>query len=254
MTSESAALFSLLVAGHMLADFVLQTRSMIANKHRPAGLLAHGAVVAIAHLVLLIPFFGAPALVAVLMITATHMILDAAKVALQRRFPSRPLLWFFSDQILHVAVLALVWTWLWPRAQEPLAALAWIDASALTAIGILISAYAFNVNGMSAIVLGVLAPLGIAPSEGAVHQPTPRVGRVIGILERLFTLTLVLMNQWAALGLLVAAKSLARFKDLEDRKLAEYYLVGTLVSLFGATVTALAAGALLESIKMTWLP
>jgi hypothetical protein len=77
---------------------------------------------------------------------------------------------------------------------------------------------------------------------------------VIGILERLFTLTLILMNQWAALGLLVAAKSLARFKDLEDRKLAEYYLVGTLTSLFGATVTALAARALLASIKMTWLP
>ena len=238
----------------MLADFVLQTRSMIARKHRLSGLLMHGVVVAIAHLVLLIPFFGAPVLAAVLAITAAHILIDAAKVALQRRAPSRPLVWFFADQILHLVVLALAWWWLSPRAQVPLAALAFIDPSWLTAIAILISAYAFNVNGMSAIVLGVLAPLGIAPREEGAAHPAPAVGRVIGILERLFTLTLILMDQWAALGLLVAAKSLARFKDLEERKLAEYYLVGTLVSLLGATVTALAARSLLESIKMTWLP
>jgi hypothetical protein len=70
----------------------------------------------------------------------------------------------------------------------------------------------------------------------------------------MFTLTLLLMDQWAALGLLITAKSLARFKDLEERKLAEYYLVGTLVSLLGASVSALAARSLLESIKLTWLP
>jgi hypothetical protein len=254
MTSESAALLALLVAGHMLADFVLQTSAMIARKHHPSGLLAHGAVVAIAHLVLLIPFFGGPAIAAVVAITAAHLIIDAGKIALQRRVPSRPLLWFFADQILHLGVLALAWTWLFPRAQQPIAGLAGIDPSALTAIGILISAYAFNVNGVSAIVLAVLAPLGIAPREEAAATPGPSVGRVIGILERMFTLTLLLMDQWAALGLLITAKSLARFKDLEERKLAEYYLVGTLVSLLGASVSALAARLLLESIKLTWLP
>jgi hypothetical protein len=254
MTSESAALLSLLVAGHMLGDFVLQTQWMIARKHLASGLLAHVLVVAIAQLVLLIPFFGAAALMAVAAIAAAHLLLDVSKVALQRRDPSHALLWFFLDQALHLGVLAAAWMWLSPRTAELHPALDGIDPSALAAIGILLSAYAFNVNGMSVIVLGVLAPLGIAPSEGAMHQPTPRVGRVIGILERMFALTLILMNQWAALGLLVTAKSIARFKDLEERRLAEYYLVGTLVSLFGATVTALAARFFLESIKMTWLP
>jgi hypothetical protein len=249
MTSESAALLSLLVAGHMLGDFVLQTQWMIARKHLPSGLLAHVLVVALAQLILLIPFLGPPALMAVVAIAVAHLLLDVTKIALQRHFPSHPLLWFFSDQILHLLVLAVAWTWLSPRATELHSALGGLDPSALVAIGILISAYAFNVNGMSVIVLGVLAPLGIAPSEGALHQPTPRVGRVIGIMERMFALTLILMNQWAALGLLVTAKSIARFKDLEERRLAEYYLVGTLVSLFGATVTALAARFFLESIK-----
>src|SRR5205807_6980118 len=43
-------------------------------------------------------------------------------------------------------------------------------------------------------------------------------GRMIGVLERALALTLVLLGQYAALGLIVAAKSLARFKALEDRE------------------------------------
>jgi hypothetical protein len=59
-------------------------------------------------------------------------------------------------------------------------------------------------------------------------------GRAIGALERAIGLTLVLLGQYGALGLIVAAKSLARFKALEDREFAEYFLVGTLSSLLVA--------------------
>jgi hypothetical protein len=41
----------------------------------------------------------------------------------------------------------------------------------------------------------------------------------------------------------VAAKSLARFKALEDREFAEYFLVGTLASLLLALVGGLAVKA-----------
>jgi hypothetical protein len=65
-------------------------------------------------------------------------------------------------------------------------------------------------------------------------------GRAIGVLERAMALTLVLLGQYGALGLVVAAKSLARFKALEDREFAEYFLVGTLASLLLALVAGLA--------------
>ena len=55
-------------------------------------------------------------------------------------------------------------------------------------------------------------------------------GRAIGFLERALALTLVLVGEFGALGLIVAAKSLARFKALEDREFAEYFLIGTLAS------------------------
>ena len=68
------------------------------------------------------------------------------------------------------------------------------------------------------------------PEEGGLEG----AGALIGILERVFTLTLVLVGQYMALALILTAKSIARFEDLKDRKFAEYYLIGTLSSMLFA--------------------
>lgn len=49
-------------------------------------------------------------------------------------------------------------------------------------------------------------------------------GYLIGILERIIILTLGLNAQLGAIGFVLAAKSLARFKQLEDKSFAEKYL------------------------------
>ena len=59
-------------------------------------------------------------------------------------------------------------------------------------------------------------------------------GAIIGILERILTLTFVLLNEYTALALVFTAKSIARFEELKNRDFAEYYLVGTLSSIFFA--------------------
>jgi len=63
-------------------------------------------------------------------------------------------------------------------------------------------------------------------------------GRAIGALERALALTLVLLGEYTAVGWIIAAKALARFKQLEDREFAEYFLIGTL----GSFLLALLAG------------
>ena len=64
-------------------------------------------------------------------------------------------------------------------------------------------------------------------------------GMTIGIVERVIVLTLVLVNQYTAITVIFAAKSIARFNELKDRKMAEYYLIGTLVSIAFALVTGI---------------
>lgn len=74
-------------------------------------------------------------------------------------------------------------------------------------------------------------------------------GRIIGFLERLLIFVFILSGQFAGVGFLVAAKSIFRFgelKDSENRKQAEYIIIGTFTSFLLAIVVSLAAQALLK--------
>lgn len=57
------------------------------------------------------------------------------------------------------------------------------------------------------------------------------IGRVIGTVERVIMLMLISMKQYSAIGLVLTAKSIARYDRIsKDEKFAEYYLLGTLLS------------------------
>ena len=81
-----------------------------------------------------------------------------------------------------------------------------------------------------------------APRDRAPRAQTARVGATIGILERILIVVFVLTGSEAAIGFVVAAKTLARFRLLDDRDFAEYYLLGTLGSVAVAIVTAWSDG------------
>jgi len=70
------------------------------------------------------------------------------------------------------------------------------------------------------------------------------MGKTGGYLERLLVYVLVLNGQWAALGLVVAAKSIARFPELKNQDFSDYYLIGTLTSLVVAVASAMIVLAL----------
>lgn len=58
-----------------------------------------------------------------------------------------------------------------------------------------------------------------------------RGGRIIGMLERVCIFFLVFSGNFEGIGLIIAAKGLARFKAIEDDSaLSEYFLIGTLTS------------------------
>ncbi len=76
-------------------------------------------------------------------------------------------------------------------------------------------------------------------------------GYWIGVLERALIYVFVLIGEPAGIGFLAAAKSIFRIgevKERDQRKLAEYILIGTLASFTVATLIALATRALLDRI------
>lgn len=58
-----------------------------------------------------------------------------------------------------------------------------------------------------------------------------KAGRVIGFIERMIMLYFLLIEQYSAVGLVLTAKSIARFEKIsKDQGFAERYLIGTLLS------------------------
>lgn len=63
------------------------------------------------------------------------------------------------------------------------------------------------------------------------EEGRPNAGALIGVLERSIILLLLAVGQYAAIGFVLTAKSIARYKKIgEDPTFSEYYLLGTLLS------------------------
>jgi hypothetical protein len=63
-------------------------------------------------------------------------------------------------------------------------------------------------------------------------------GQYIGWLERSAIFVSVVLGHPGAVAAILAAKSLARFPAFTREAFAEYYLIGTLLGMFGATAAA----------------
>ena len=84
--------------------------------------------------------------------------------------------------------------------------------------------------------VGALLP----PGRPGMGGPGTMGGR-IGMLERGLVVMLTLSGGPGSIGFVIAAKTLARFKELDDQDFAERYLLGTLASVTIALASALAA-------------
>lgn len=222
-----------LVLAHLLGDFAMQpglwVRDKVRQKHRSPYLYAHIAVHAV--LLLLLLQFNMKYWLGLILILVTHLLIDIAKLYLQEKTSSRSL--FFLDQLAHFVVLGLVVNLYFPLAIE----LDWL----FHPLSLLFITSIVLVTMVSAIVMRqVMGRWEFA--EDKAEESLPNAGKYIGILERLFVFTFIVLNQWQAIGFLIAAKSILRFSDLsraKDRKLTEYVLIGTLLSFGLAILVAL---------------
>ncbi len=78
----------------------------------------------------------------------------------------------------------------------------------------------------------LLRPASDASSKGA--------GKTIGYLERITVLFLLVFGQFTAVGFVISAKSIMRFPEISKAasNKAEYYLIGTLLSMASVFMTA----------------
>lgn len=92
----------------------------------------------------------------------------------------------------------------------------------------------------------ILKNTDLMPKDG--NDPTsmtdplePARGKAIGFLERVIVFLFTLSGNLNALGIVLLAKGVARFQQLDKREFAEYVLIGTLLSITFALLVAFVA-------------
>ena len=243
--TPSGSLFALLIAGHLVADFALQSRRMVEGKARLGWLALHAVVVAVVQAAVALPFLSTRALPLIAGLAIGHAAIDRLKSAAAR--PSGVGA-FLADQAAHLVVLVVVWL-LWTPApvwRAPFYPVFEAMIGTWSVVAVLAAAYAFNGHGGAAIVAAVLDRHRLDEVTDGITEEERSRGRTIGVLERFILLTLVILGQWGALGFVIAAKSIARFKDLDQRDFSERYLIGTLTSVAVAIASGLAVRGFLR--------
>ena len=230
--TSAATLFALLCAGHALASVFVPVDGGSVSRARGAW---HFAIRALGPLLLSATAFSAAIWGAFLLAGASlaHIALDRGRRRLDLRSSTHSFERAVAVQLAHLIVLYVVWN-LWPA----------IDGDSSTRVGraaAIVAVYAFNIGVGSDLVAELLRRF---QPNGGEADGEPGAGRVIGIMERLIITTLVWKGEWGAVGLVLTAKSVARFKKLEDKDFAEAYLIGTM----GSLIVAMASGTLLAEL------
>jgi hypothetical protein len=224
-----------LVAGYLLAEFWLVPLRPAADRRHPGPLLRDAAIVVVALAVVCLPF-GPTAiwpLLAGLAVARAAIDLAAAGLARRPGFLRQGELWLFlGAQTLMLLAIAAGWRWLGAGATAGSSLVPAPVVPRWAQVVWTAGSLALVTRGGLVLVDRTLRQVPVLSATG----DNLRTGRIIGVLERLLVFFLVVQGEWGAVGLVVAAKSIIRFKDLEQRHFAEYYLIGTLTSLLVAGV------------------
>ncbi|MBJ2117809.1 MULTISPECIES: DUF3307 domain-containing protein [Proteus] len=225
--------FTLLISlylAHIIFDFYLQPKSWIEARnslhYKSKELYFHsllqGGITFIVLIVMAKVNFNA-ILVYSLIIFITHYLFDLAK-----SYTDNSLKWFITDQIFHFLIITLLWLILINENTQIFVKLSFKEINYKYMI--FIFSYIIIWKPVSILIYMLLKKWTPIVEEGSTLISA---GKSIGYLERTLILTFILLNQFTAIGFLLAAKSIFRFGELQndqDKKLTEYVMLGTLIS------------------------
>lgn len=226
-------LILLQLIAHLLGDFVFQPHKWTIKKKTRAITWYH-----IVHVLVIFVFsyllsFDYGFLVSAIVLTLIHLATDVLKSYLQLKFKRKDSFYFFADQVVHLSSIILI-----SSLYNFYGEINFVYNIPLKYVAI-VAAFILCAKPSNILIKNIFASLEISTPSPTKYDPDdenkdlPNAGKLIGITERFLVLALILVSQYSAVGLIIAAKSILRFRD---NKKNEYVLVGTLLSFGLATI------------------
>ena len=235
-------LLTALLLAHLISDFALQTdkscKKKLIYKICSIELYIHSAIVTILSL---IAIWDRSLYAAAIFLGLSHLIIDIFKSYCKKD----NLYSFVIDQALHIVIIILcaqvcIYKYEWVAPE-------WYSTDILKCLTYA-TAFILSWKPANLIIKHILSQNSINIKRSDITGQTLneefRAGALIGTIERWLIIIFILLGSYEAVGFLLAAKSIIRFKETDTSK-TEYVLTGTLLSVFIAVISAIICKALL---------
>jgi hypothetical protein len=241
---------------HLLADFLFQPASLVEQKRRGklSSYLLHGGIHFVTAILLVGFFVRASAAsfrtyLVLFSLSVIHLLLDAAKIRLTARgLLHNDALAYASDQLIHfLTIVFAAWLLAPGLALTQLVAFAALSRAIQTkwfAVPIVYIGVVFGGGYLIRDLTRTMAESLKNQSPRESGEELQNAGLYIGWLERFLVVTALLLHSPATVGLILTAKSIARYPEFKSKRFAEYFLIGTLLSIS----IAILGGALLSKL------
>ncbi len=227
-----------------VSDFLLQNGWLIKSKKYIWGLVLHCLIYFAVMLIFTANLLSAKVILTLLILTFLHGVVDYGKNLLHPLLDNKEWLLFLVDQLIHIITIILaVW---FISITDRIYILSCVNRLSVDLMFQYLILFTITVFGGIFFTDSILKVILKEIYEKDNHQY--RASRFIGMSERFLITIAVLIGHYELIGFLIAAKSLMRLPEIQDRNTenySNYILVGTLVSYSWALSIALLFNKLL---------
>ena len=209
-----------------------------AKEKEPTGILCNSVMYYLVSLVVIIPFISLDMIIAVTLLSVFHFVIDAGKYIYLKRagkiYDNGTI--FVWDQIVHITCIIILAYFMYRNS---------FGLTHFKIVDDIFNVFSLEKQALARVILALLIihkPTNVMiqnvlandipkVSRDLLVVPDYKTGRRIGSVERLIMLMFIALDQYSAMGLVLTAKSIARYDKIsKDQTFAEYYLLGTLLS------------------------
>lgn len=241
-------IIAILISVHLLANFLFQSSAVLERKRQERKFLFLHCFIyfVVFEILFFILFQCEKAFLLGVIISILHFLINFIKNKLEKSFPQRRLqIWIFSiNQLIHfVLLIGMNYIFNLENSVSNLYInLQGYENFKIIILYILIFSIILDPASVFIRKLFISISLKTYPK---IYSEELKAGNIIGKLERIIIAILLLNNQFGVIGFVLTAKSIARFKQMENREFAEKYLIGTLTSFLIVLTTVLILKGLL---------
>lgn len=231
-------LFLILMIAFIISNFYLVKEKLFAKiTNKNLELFLHAIVYTIIGLIMFLLTFNKNVIWYIVGFILIHFICNTIKVLF---FNENKKVLYIMEQLIHIIIIIVI---------ASIYSVNHGDVSLGFGISKFINNFGFSSNQFLRVVLILLIifkptnkifkevfsyskPVKEEAEEGKI-----KLGATIGNMERLLIIIFLFVGQYAAIGLVLTGKSIARYSLIVNNKeFAEYYLVGTLYSILASVI------------------